>query len=63
MVADSSSYAETPNQYLCRTINISLKTNPQTKIELDQIALEGMRQLLSNSALLRERERNTTGRK
>ena len=54
MAADSSSYAETPNQYLCRIINVSLKTNPQTKIELDQFAKEGMRQLLSNSTLLRE---------
>ena len=54
MAADSSSYAETPNEYLCRTINVSLKTNPQTKIELDQFVQEGMRQLLSNSTLLRE---------
>ena len=35
MAADSSRYAETPEQYLCKTINMSLKTNPQTKVELD----------------------------
>ena len=26
MAADSSRYAETPEQYLCKTINMSLKT-------------------------------------
>ena len=54
MAADSSSYAETPEQYLCRTINMSLKTNPQTKVELELFAQEAMKQLLSNSMLLRE---------
>lgn len=54
MAADSSSYAETPEQYLCKTINMSLKTNPQTKVELDLFAQEAMKQLLSNSMLLRE---------
>lgn len=54
MAADSSSYAETPEQYLCKTINMSLKTNPQTKVELDLFAQEAMKQLHSNSMLLRE---------
>lgn len=54
MAADSSSYAETPHQYLCKMINMSLKTNPQTLTELELFAQEGMRQLLSNSALLKE---------
>lgn len=54
MAADSSSYAETPEQYLCRTVNMSLKTNPQTKVELELFAQEAMKQLLSNSMLLRE---------
>lgn len=52
MAADSSRYAETPEQYLCKTINMSLKTNPQTKVELDLFAQEAMKQLHSNSMLL-----------
>lgn len=54
MAADSSNYAETPYQYLCKMINMSLKTNPQTLTELELFAQEGMRLLLSNSALLKE---------
>lgn len=54
MAADSARYAERPEQYLCRTINMSLKTNPQTKVELDLFAQEAMKQLHSNSMLLRE---------
>lgn len=54
MAADSASYTETPNQYLCKTLKISLETNPQTKSELELFAKEGMKQLLSNTMLLRE---------
>lgn len=54
MAADSPSYAETPYQYLCKTVKMSLKTNPRTRTELELFAQEGMKQLLSNSELLRE---------
>lgn len=56
MAADSSRYAETPELYLCKTINMSLKTNPQTKVELELFAQEAMKQLHSNSMLLRRME-------
>ena len=54
VAADSSSCNKAFCQELCSTINMSLKTNPQTKVELELFAQEAMRQLLSNSMLLRE---------
>lgn len=54
VVADSSSCNKAFCQELCSTINMSLKTNPQTRVELELFAQEAMRQLHSNSMLLRE---------
>lgn len=54
MAANSASYAERPEQYLCNTINMSLRTDPRMRTELELFAQEGMKQLLSNSELLRE---------
>ncbi len=54
VAADSSSCNKAFCQELCSTINMSLKTNPQTRVELELFAQEAMRQLHSNSMLLRE---------
>lgn len=58
LAAYRPSYVGMPEEYLCGILNMSLKTDPQIGVELDQFVEEAMKQLISDSVELHEDENN-----